>query len=74
LAAQQFAPFLNENGELMEEGRIGLTPAILKKTLPSTKVRIAIEAGAQSRWVSRLLKELSGLVGPDGTIALTSTV
>jgi transposase len=50
--------FLNANGELMEEGRIGLTPAILKKTLPSTKVRIAIEAGAQSRWVSRLLKEL----------------
>ena len=49
---------LNEEGEVMEEGQIPLTPASLRKTFTPPSVRIAVEAGAQSRWVSALLAEL----------------
>jgi transposase len=49
---------LNAEGEVFEEGQIQLTAASLRKTFPLPAVRIAIEAGAQSRWVSSLLAEL----------------
>jgi transposase len=55
--------FLNEEGKLMEEGRFAMTSAGLRKTfaeLPRT--RIAIEAGAQSRWIAKLLGELGHAV------------
>jgi hypothetical protein len=50
--------FLNQEGKLVEEGRVAMTPAGLRKAFfgnPNT--RIALEAGAQSRWISKLLGE-----------------
>jgi hypothetical protein len=50
---------LNEEGKFTEEGTVAMTPAGLRKhfaKLPRT--RIAIEAGAQSRWIAR---EVDGL-------------
>lgn len=49
---------LNEAGVFAEEGRVAMTPAGIRKTfatLPPT--RIALEAGAQSRWIAKLLGE-----------------
>jgi hypothetical protein len=49
---------LNEEGKFTEEGTVAMTPAGLRKhfaKLPRT--RIAIEAGAQSRWIAKALGE-----------------
>ena len=50
---------LDENGEPGERGQVKMTPAAMRKTFGSVRrTRIAIEAGAQSRWVSRELEAL----------------
>jgi transposase len=47
-----------ETGEVMEEGRLRTTPEALRRRFSSEgPLRIAIEAGTHSPWVSRLLKE-----------------
>jgi transposase len=46
------------SGEVMEEGRLPTTPEALKRRFASEqRLRIAIEAGTHSPWVSRLLEE-----------------
>ena len=48
---------LTSTGEVMEEGRIQTSPAALEKHFGSeARMRIALEAGTHSGWVSRLLK------------------
>ena len=48
---------LSSTGEVMEEGRIRPTAAALEKHFGSEPgMRIALEAGTHSAWVSRLLK------------------
>jgi len=50
---------LNGDGQLMEEGRVAMTPAGIRKMFAGVpSARIAIEAGAQSRWIAKLLGEL----------------
>jgi transposase len=47
-----------ENGEVVEEGRLRTTPQALRRRFASEpSLRIAIETGTHSPWVSRLLKE-----------------
>lgn len=48
-----------ESGEVMEEGRLRTAPQTLRRRFSSEQqpLRIAIEAGTHSPWVSRLLKE-----------------
>jgi transposase len=47
-----------ENGEVVEECRLRTTPETFRRRLASERpMRIAIEAGTHSPWVSRLLKE-----------------
>ena len=47
-----------ESGEVIEEGRLRTTPEALKRRFCSERsLRIAIEAGTHSPWVSRLLEE-----------------
>ena len=44
------------SGEVMEEGRLSTTPEALKRRFASEQpMRIAIETGTHSPWVSRLL-------------------
>jgi transposase len=46
------------SGEVMEEGRLRTTPEAFRRRFSSEQpMRIAIEAGTHSPWVSRLLKE-----------------
>jgi transposase len=46
------------SGEVMEEGRLRTTPEALKRRFASEqRLRIAIETGTHSPWVSRLLEE-----------------
>jgi transposase len=47
-----------ESGEVMEEGRLRTTPEAFLRRFPSEQppMRIAIEAGTHSPWVSRLLE------------------
>jgi transposase len=47
------------SGEVMEEGRLRTTPEALRRHFTSQQppMRIAIEAGTHSPWVSRLLEE-----------------
>jgi transposase len=46
------------SGEVIEEGRLRTTPEALKRRFTSERpMRIAIEAGTHSPWVSRLLEE-----------------
>ncbi len=47
------------SGEVIEEGRLRTTPEALKRRFSSEQrpLRIAIEAGTHSPWVSRVLKE-----------------
>ncbi len=48
---------LTDRGEVMEEGRIQTNPAALEKHFGcEPRMRIAVEAGTHSGWVSRLLK------------------
>ena len=47
-----------ESGEVMEEGRLRTTPEAFRRRFASEGLmRIAIEAGTHSPWVSRLLEE-----------------
>jgi len=48
-----------ESGEVMEEGRLRTTPEAIRRRFSSEqpRMRIAIEAGTHSPWVSRLLEE-----------------
>ncbi len=47
-----------QSGEVMEEGRLRTTPeAFLRRFASKRPMRIAIEAGTHSPWVSRALKE-----------------
>jgi transposase len=47
-----------QNGELIEEGRLRTNPEAVGRRFASERpMRIAIEAGTHSPWVSRLLKE-----------------
>src|SRR5215217_837544 len=47
-----------ESGEVVEEGRLRTTPEALRRRFGSEQpMRIAIEAGTHSPWVSRLLEE-----------------
>ncbi len=48
-----------ESGEVMEEGRLRTAPQTLRRRFSSEQqpLRIAIEAGTHSPWVSRLLEE-----------------
>ena len=46
------------SGEVMEEGRLRTTPEAIRRRFSSEQpMRIAIEAGTHSPWVSRLLEE-----------------
>jgi transposase len=47
-----------DGGEVIEEGRVRTTPEALRRRFASERpMRIAIEAGTHSPWVSRLLEE-----------------
>jgi transposase len=47
-----------ENGEMVEEGRLRTTPDAFRRRFSSElPLRIAIEAGTHSPWVSRVLEE-----------------
>jgi transposase len=47
-----------ESGEVLEEGRLRTTPEALRRRFESEQpLKIAIEVGIHSPWVSRLLKE-----------------
>jgi transposase len=47
-----------QSGEIMEEGRLRTTPEAFRRRFASEQpLRIAIEAGTHSPWVSRLLEE-----------------
>jgi Transposase len=48
-----------ESGEVIEEGRLRTTPEALRRRFCSERqpLRIAIEAGTHSPWVSRVLEE-----------------
>ena len=48
----------NENGEVIEDSRIPTTPKAFERRFSSSEpMRIAIEVGTHSPWVSRLLEE-----------------
>ncbi len=50
---------LNQDGEVIEEGTVEMKPAKLRRQFACfDPTRIAIEAGAQSRWVDQILREL----------------
>jgi transposase len=47
-----------QSGEVMEEGRLRTTPEAIRRRFASEQpMRIAIETGTHSPWVSRLLEE-----------------
>ena len=47
-----------DSGEVIEEGRLRTTPEALRRRFCSERpLRVAIEAGTHSPWVSRLLEE-----------------
>ena len=47
-----------ESGEVIEEGRLRTTPETFRRRFDSEQpLRIAIEAGTHSPWVSRVLEE-----------------
>jgi transposase len=51
-----------ESGEVIEEGRLRTTPEALRRRFSSEHqpLRVAIEAGTHSPWVSRVLEEECG--------------
>ena len=50
-----------ESGEVIEEGRLRTTPEAFRRRFSSERpLRIAIEAGTHSPWVSRVLEEECG--------------
>jgi transposase len=66
------------SGEVIEEGRLRTTPEALRRRFCSERpLRVAIEAGTHSPWVSRLLEEECGhevLVANARKIRLISTL
>jgi transposase len=48
-----------DGGEVIEEGRVRTTPEALRRRFASERppMRVAIEAGTHSPWVSRVLEE-----------------
>ena len=47
-----------QSGEVIEEGRLRTTPEALRRRFASERpLRIAVETGTHSPWVSRLLEE-----------------
>lgn len=68
---------LDAESEWMEEGRIRTTEASLRKQFgDDVRMRIALEAGTHSAWISRLLKELGHEVivaNPRKVPAITSS-
>ena len=48
-----------DTGEVIEEGRVRTTPEALRRRFSSEQqpLRVAIEAGTHSPWVSRVLEE-----------------
>jgi len=49
---------LDAKGDVVEEGRLATSPTAFRRRFSSrTPARVAIEAGAQSAWVARLLKD-----------------
>ena len=50
---------LDEGGEIVEEGKVATTAEALRRRFgKGERMRIALEAGTHSPWVSRLLKQL----------------
>lgn len=50
---------LNQSGTLVEEGPVTMTPSAFRKAFRAfAPARVVVEAGAQSRWVAQVLKEL----------------
>jgi len=50
---------LDENGEIVEEARVRTNPTALRRRFESLeRVRIALESGTHSAWISRLLMSL----------------
>ena len=50
---------VNKDGEVMEEGRIKTTPAALERHFSgAARLRMAMECGTHSPWVSRLLRDM----------------
>ena len=48
----------NESGEMIQEGRLRTTPEDLRRRFDSAEqMKIAIEVGTHSTWISRLLEE-----------------
>jgi transposase len=48
----------SQSGEVIEEGRLRTNPEALRRRFASERpLRIAIETGTHSPWVSRLLEE-----------------
>ncbi|MBA2714304.1 MAG: transposase [Rubrobacteraceae bacterium] len=48
----------NDSGEIVEEGRLRTTPDDLRRRFVSAEqMKIAIEVGTHSTWISRLLEE-----------------
>jgi transposase len=66
-----------DGGKMIEEGRVRTTPQALRRRFASHErpLRIAIEAGTHSPWVSRLLEECAHevLVANARKVRLSST-
>jgi transposase len=53
------ACFLDQDGEIVEESRLGATPSALRRRFSGEeRYRIVLEAGIHSPWMSRLLLDL----------------
>jgi transposase len=65
---------LDRHGQVIQEGSVRTTPAALSKQFAGEARRIAIETGAHSPWISRLLLELGHevLVANSRQVALIS--
>ena len=53
-----FCILVASSGEVLEEGRVATTREALRRRFHGPKMRIALEVGKSSPWVSRLLSEL----------------
>lgn len=48
----------NESGEVIESSRVRTSPAPLEQRFEGARMRVVLEVGAQSAWISRLLTRL----------------
>ncbi len=65
-----------DGGEVIEEGRVRTTPEALRRRFASERpMRVALEGGTHSPWVSRLLEECAHevLVANARKVRLSST-